>query len=292
MAASIPANDPTPNQDLEKPNHMIIWLDQHIGRRGECTHLKKAFATNADPRHETWIKLNDPNYDGLLVIGDEMIVEFNGVRFLLHASDNEDTCVEAFERNQDKRIFFITSGSMGKPAVPRIIERYRNIFTNPTTNEAYSSVYVFCLHIENHLEWMGNYLEYVQAFNTESELLERMIRDIADYFIKRSEQILRDGEPTSALQYLHWAKRLWHQYDKAQQGIRTDIFEDVRLSEEMQNIIDKIAEIEQQYPENSSDDENTNDHDDTHANNHVHETPNHFTQQNLDDDDPMGNEAS
>ena len=141
MATSIPGNDPTSNQDLEKPNHMIIWLNQHIGKRGECSHLKQAFAINIDPRHETWIMLNDHDYDRLRVTGDEMIVEFNGVKVLLHASDNEDACVEAFKRNQDKRIFFITSGSMGKTAVPRIIERYRNVFTDSTTNEAYSSVY-------------------------------------------------------------------------------------------------------------------------------------------------------
>ena len=284
MATSIPANDPTPNQDLKKPNHMIIWLDQHIGKPGECTHLKKAFAINIDPRHETWIKLNDRDYDRLHVTGDEMIVEFNGVKVLLHASDNEDACVEAFKRNQDKRIFFITSGSMGKTAVPRIIERYRNIFTDPITDEAYSSVYVFCLHIEYNREWAEDYLDYIQMFDTESELLERMIRDIAGYFIKRSERVLQDGESKSALQYLYWAKRLWHQNDKALQRIRTDDVQEVRLSDEMKKILAKIAEIEKQYPKNSSDDENTN--------NDVHETANHFTQQNLDDDDPMGNEAS
>lgn len=256
MATSISANDPTPNQDLEKPNHMIIWLDQHIGEPNQCIHLKKAFATNIDPRHETWVKLRDPDYNALLVAGDELIIEFNGVRFLLQAFVDEDACVAAFERNQDKRIFFITSGSKGQTAVPRIIEQYRHIFTDLTAEKAYESVYVFCLHIEYQLDWAADYLEYVQMFNTESELLERMIRDIANYFIERSERLLRDEEHESALQYLHWAKRLWHEYDKMQQQIGTDDHREVRLSEGMSQILEKIEQVERDIPTNSSDDEN------------------------------------
>lgn len=277
MATAICASDPTPNQDLEKPNHMIIWLDDHIGKAGECTHLKKAFAMNTDPRQETWTMLKDDDFDKLIVTGDAVLVEFNGVKFLLQALNNVNACVEAFERNQDKRIFFITSGTLGEKVVPQILENYRNIFTDLTKNEPYPSVYIFCLHIAYHLTWAGDHLEYIQMFNSDSELLERMTRDVAEYFVDRGERILEDDrEPTGALNYLHWAKILRHQYDKMQQGIRTGDFREVQLTTGMKDILAKIKNIETQYPTKSSDGDNTN-------NDH---------QQDSDSDDQAGHEPS
>ncbi|CAF1122835.1 unnamed protein product [Rotaria sordida] len=61
------ALDTPSNHDDEKPNHMIIWLDSSIGNPNEYLHLKKAFASNTDPRHETWTMLTDKDYDNLLI---------------------------------------------------------------------------------------------------------------------------------------------------------------------------------------------------------------------------------
>ncbi|CAF5100218.1 unnamed protein product, partial [Rotaria sp. Silwood1] len=61
------ALDTPSNHDDEKPNHMIFWLDSSIGNRKEYLHLKKAFASNTDPRHETWTMPTDKDYDNLLV---------------------------------------------------------------------------------------------------------------------------------------------------------------------------------------------------------------------------------
>ncbi|CAF3850528.1 unnamed protein product [Rotaria sordida] len=61
------ALDTPSNHDDEKPNHMIIWLDSSIGNPNEYLHLKKAFASNTDPRHENWTMLTDKDYDNLLI---------------------------------------------------------------------------------------------------------------------------------------------------------------------------------------------------------------------------------
>jgi hypothetical protein len=249
MTRAKQVTDTPSNYDPTKPKHMIIWLDEHIGKPDECMHLKKAFGSNTDPRHTTWTMLTDKDYDALLVGKAAVIVNFEGVIFLLQAFDKEDDCLEAFEKNQDKRIFFITSGSMGKKTVPKIIERFPHVFTDLITNEPYSSVYVFCLHIEYHMEWGMKYAKYVQMFNTESELLERMTRDIAEYFITRGERLRKDDNLRGAVQHIHWAKKLWYQYDKMQQQITTDSSQAVRESQGMIKINALIAEVDAQIAE-------------------------------------------
>jgi hypothetical protein len=255
MATATEAADTPADHDPEKPNHMIFWLDVTIGNPKEYVHLKKAFGSNTDPRCETWTMLTDEDYDTMLVTGDAVSVTFEGVEFLLQAFNNEDACLVAFEENQDKHIFFITSGSMGKSAVPKIMEKYRNIFTDPITDEPYRSVYVFCHNIEYHMEWGMNYLEYVQMFDFDSELLERMTRDIAEYFIERSGRLRQGNDLKGARQRLHWAKKLWHQYDKMQQKIVTDNPRAVRVSQRMNEINELIRDVELALLNESADDD-------------------------------------
>jgi len=246
MAMGSLVRDTPADHDPEKPNHMIIWLDKTIGEPKEYVHLKKAFGSNTDPRCETWTMLTDKDYDDLIQAGDAIMVTFEGVVFLLQAFTNEEDCLKAFEQNQDKRIFFITSGSMGRHAVRKIIERYRHVFTDLITNIAYPSVYVFCHNIEWQMDWVGDYLDYIQTFSFDSELLERMTRDIAEYFIELGRGIqLREGNALKvALQRLNWAKKLWYQYDKMQQQIATGDTRPVRVSQRMIEIDELIAEVE------------------------------------------------
>lgn len=260
MATGKSPDDRSDDYDDKKPNHIIFWLDQTIGDPDKYKHLKKAFATNADPTNETPTMLTDTDYDRLMVSGDAVTVEFEGVRFLLQAFNNEEACLAAFEKNQDKekRIFFITSGSLGATAVPKIIEKYRHIFTDPITDKPYPSVYVFCHNIEFQMEWGMDYYEYLQMFNFDSELLERMTRDIAEYFIGRAIRIREDNDLKGALQRLYWAKRLWTQYDKMQQQISTDNPRLPRVSQRMIEIENLIKQFEAELLQQSLNDENAN----------------------------------
>jgi hypothetical protein len=244
--------DKAGDYDPEKPNHMIFWLDATIGVPAEYIHLKKAFASNTDPRHETWTMLNDKNYEDLLRIDDAVTVQFEGVSFLLQAFINEDDCLKAFEKNQDKHIFLIASGALGKEIVPKVIEKYRHIFTDPITNKPYTSVYIFCHHLEYH-NWVLDYAEYVQIFTFDLDLLTRMTLDIAEYFIERGKRIRQDNDLNGALQRLHWAKKLCHQHDKMLQQIATDDLRPVKESRKMKEINNLIMEIEEILPKKSFD---------------------------------------
>jgi hypothetical protein len=257
MATAAEAADTPADYDPEKPNHMIFWLDVTIGNPKEYVHLKKAFGSTTDPTSQTWTRLLDKDYDNLLAAGDEVSVTFEGVEFLLQAFNNEDACLAAFEENQNKHIFFITSGSMGKNIVPKIMEKYRNIFTDPITDQPYASVYVFCHSIEYHMEWGMDYAEYVQMFNFDSELLERMTRDIAEYFIERGKRLRKDNNLEGALQHLYWAKKLWYQYDKMRQGITTNDGRTVSESEGSKKIDKLLEEFEEDLSKKSDDDDDT-----------------------------------
>jgi hypothetical protein len=92
-----------------------------------------------------------------------------------------------------------------------------------------------------------------------------MTRDIAEYFIERGKRIRQGNDPEDALKHLHWAKRLWDQYDKMQQQVPTNEFRPVRETKEMKEIIKLIEEIEADLRNKSSDHENANSDDDTQA---------------------------
>ena len=200
----------------ENPNHMIIWLDAGIGDPERYQNLKKAFATTNDPKNETPQKLNDGDYQEILDVLAPQPILFEGVRFMLAACTNIDSCLYYFEENQDKRIFFITSGALGRHAVPIIIEKFQKIFTDPHTNAPYCSIYVFCHNIELNIDWALDYRAYIQTFNFDADVLSRMVRDIADYFLIESKHLLDEEPPNNAAAYhrLSWAYKLFERYEK------------------------------------------------------------------------------
>jgi hypothetical protein len=140
------------------PNHMIVWLDRTIGCPNEYIHLKMAFSSIADPKNPCPVKLIDKDYDELLRTVGPKSVSFEGVKFLLAAFTNAERCVAFLQENQDKRIFFITSGQMGEAVLPLIKSKCENIFIDPVTKEPYEFIYVFCHSIERQMNWMPTIL--------------------------------------------------------------------------------------------------------------------------------------
>jgi hypothetical protein len=206
--------------DEEIPNHMIVWLDQSIGNADAYIHLKMAFSSIADPKNETPVKLIDKDYDDLLRTTGPTSVNFEGVKILLAAFTNAERCVAFMQANQDKRIFFITSGQMGRPTVRSIMCNCPNLFTDPVTNEAYPFIYVFCHAIELNMDWIPEYNEYIQAFTFDADLLVRMIRDIAAYFVTDAKRLMEVDPPKyrAACDRLNGAYTLYDRY-RTMQGV-------------------------------------------------------------------------
>ena len=230
----------------EIPNHMIVWLDQYIGQPGHCQPLKDAFSSTTDPNHTIPIRLfNEDDLEISRTVGEQF--NFEGVNFLLAAFKNIEHCVEFLEQHQNKRIFFITSGSMGRSAVPLIMYKCKNIFTDPVTNKPYPSIYVYCYNIENQLDWLIDYTVYIQVFTFDEDLLVRMIRDIADYFVVEGKRLIEADPPNYPAAYnrLSWAHTLYERYSK---------MEEIILKKEFAEVNELIEKIEE-YMKPSTDDE-------------------------------------
>lgn len=210
----------------DQPEHMIIWLDQHIGNPEQCRHLKKVFSTQMDPKNECPVELFDQYH---LEAGDSeynMSINFDGVNFLLAAFTNIENCIHCFERNRDKRIFFITSDRLGEDAIPIILQRFRKMFTDPVTNEPYMFIYVLGFDKIRAAELAIDYRDYVLIFDFDAVLLVRMIRDIADYYTIQGERLLGEDPPNNVAAYhrLSWAKEFYERYSKMEKySIRAEL---------------------------------------------------------------------
>lgn len=204
----------------DEPDHMIIWLDQHIGDPTRCQQLKKAFSTNVDPQNPLPVALFDEDRLETLFLEEPVPVHFEGVHFLLAAFTDIPSCIRCFERNQNKRIFFITSGTRGERAIPAILESFKETFTDPDTDEAYPFIYIFCFDKIHTAEWAIDYIDYVHIFDHEGALLARMMRDIADYFTTQGERLLDESPPNNAAAYhrLCWAHELFQRFEKLEKA--------------------------------------------------------------------------
>ncbi|CAF4804379.1 unnamed protein product [Rotaria sp. Silwood1] len=232
----------------ENPTHMIIWLDVSIGDPSRYQHLKKAFSSKSDPKHETPVELVDADYDEILRVEGPLPIDFEGVYFLLAAFTNIESCINCFAQNQDKRIFFITSGSLGRDAVPIIIERFKETFTDPVTDEPYMSIYVFCHDISLQIHQALDYRDYIQIFNFDADLLSRMIRDIGDYFLTESKRLLDESPPNNAAAYhrLSWTKELYYRYTK---------MEKVSMKKELGEVDQLLEDVEEELRSSSDEDD-------------------------------------
>jgi hypothetical protein len=211
------------------PNHMIVWLDRTIGCPNEYIHLKMAFSSIADPKNPCPVKLIDKDYDELLRTVGPKSVSFEGVKFLLAAFTNAERCVAFLQENQDKRIFFITSGQMGEAVLPLIKSKCENIFIDPVTKEPYEFIYVFCHSIERQMNWMPEYSEYIKAFTFDTDLLVRMIRDIANYFVVDAKRLMEANPPkySDACDRLNGAFTLYDRYRTMEQVALKNEFDEV-----------------------------------------------------------------
>ncbi|CAF3593164.1 unnamed protein product [Rotaria sp. Silwood2] len=232
----------------DNPNHMIIWLDEHIGQPDRYQHLKKVFSTSADPKNETPVKLFDKDVTELLRVEGPLPVNFEDVWLLLAAFTDIESCINCFEQNQDKRIFFITSGSLGKDAVPIIIERFRETFTDPVTDQPYMYIYVFCHNISFQIDWAFEYRAYIHLFNFDADLLSRMVRDIGDYFLTEAKRLLDESPPNNSAAYhrLSWTRELYDRYSELEQ---------VSMRRELAEVHQLLEETEEELKSSSDEDE-------------------------------------
>jgi len=95
----------------------------------------------------------------------------------MYAFSDENACVQCFQENKHKRIFFIVSNELGEHFVPRIIENYFEAVQKSIEDQC-GSVYVFCSNIAIAKEWAIHFTKYVGIFDFETTFLARLVRDL------------------------------------------------------------------------------------------------------------------
>lgn len=137
---------------------------------------------------------------------------------MLAAYTDIEQCIQCLDRNQEKHVFLIASGAMGRTAVLRILERFPNVFTDLEMEKPYASIYVYCHNVEYQMDWALDYRDYIEIFNHDADLLVRMIRDIADYFVMKGKRLFEEDlhNNTAAYHRFSWAHVLYQRYSKMQ----------------------------------------------------------------------------
>jgi hypothetical protein len=165
----------------------FIWLDAYIGQEGECHGFKRMFRNALDPT----VAMPPDAIDSLIRALNENVAPF------LFA-DTRERAIEFIEIHRDKKIIFISSGSLGQHIIPHIVATYPWVH----------SFYFFCAIIENYVEFAYDYLSCLMIFNFELDLLVRLARDISEDIIKQGRVYMDLNEPKNALKCFEAAQTL------------------------------------------------------------------------------------
>jgi hypothetical protein len=229
---------------------MIVWLDQNIASPDCCKLLKKAFATTTNPEDKILTSIDELDISNLII--DNSTYEessFFEIPFNFKLFSHVEPCLQYLLENAGKkRIFFITSGSLGEDIVPRILTDHQEIFKDKKTGKLYEdSIYIFCADMVKHGQWAIDYidLDCIKMENDDQSILARLTRDIAKYFISQGKEFLQNKNDLislkKALKYFTWSKELFH---KAQFVVKTHSAQTV-LKDLEQFIINTEFEIKQ-----------------------------------------------
>jgi hypothetical protein len=173
-------------------DHLIIWLDDHIGQDDVCIDLKEKLINAIN------INIDEPlirdEIDRLILntnvrsrIGDRLIT----VRTI-------DDCLALIDTHYHKKIFLITSGTLGRYLVPRILSDYPYV----------DKIFIFCHNIRLHMDWAMDYTDNLLMFDFHNDLFARLLHDIGMYYMDQGIFFSDSNDHMRALYCLYITKKL------------------------------------------------------------------------------------
>ncbi|CAF2942321.1 unnamed protein product [Rotaria sp. Silwood2] len=153
---------------------IIIWCDVSFENDESYQPMKDEF-------NETTTATSKKPVDPIdMLIFDEGKEELRSNNVPLITVRTADDAMRQIEKNKDKKNFVICSGTVGRYLVPEISSQYHEIH----------DVYIYAHNIALHVDWADKYIGMLKLFNFHTDLLVRLTRDIANYFIKRGQILL------------------------------------------------------------------------------------------------------
>lgn len=165
----------------------IIWLDAFMGQDGQYYTFHRNFQTTLQAATAV-----PPDEINVLICA----LEQNAGPFLFAHTPAQ--AVTLIEEHYDKRIIFISSGSLGQHIIPFITALYPYVHR----------FYMFCLDISKYVNFAMDYSSCLQMFDHETDLLVRLTRDISSDIIKQGETYLAIEDAENALKCFEHALTL------------------------------------------------------------------------------------
>jgi hypothetical protein len=206
-------------------DHVTVWIDKYIGVANSYEGFKTKFDDNIQV-----LKTNNPleseiDDDSMLCADQDMLKKLSDDIYCLKYFSTIEKGLEYIRANPGKRIFFISSGSIGKEVVPQIVDLPQ-----------IKGIYIFCGNISAHTGWAGDYVDNISAMlEHQDNLLERLTRDIAEYVEKKGDDYQKKDAKLPARNCYAWAKKLL---------IRGKMLGDTGLSKLIDRVDKKLNELQ------------------------------------------------
>ncbi|CAF1630207.1 unnamed protein product [Didymodactylos carnosus] len=188
------------NREISRySDHLTIWLDRYICRPGEYTALKNRFQNVIQPLNTLNSEEAEVDEWTTTFLDPEMLNKLKDTVYCLKPFFEIHTCLEFIYENKDKKVFFISSGSMAKFIVPQIAElpQIHGIYILRDDISCYAS------------DWAQEYSDYIDSmFDHEDDLLMRVTIDIAKYLEKKGDDYMRLSDNAKAHNCYTWAIKL------------------------------------------------------------------------------------
>jgi tetratricopeptide (TPR) repeat protein len=156
----------------------IIWLDAYIGEDGKYHAFKRKFHTTLEPAASV-----PPDALDVLIWA---LTQNAAPLLFAHTPAQAATLIET---HHDKRIIFISSGSLGQHMIPFIVAFYPYVHR----------FYIFCGDIKKYVEFGMDYASCLQMFDFETDLLVRLARDISSDIIEQGKIYMEINDAENAL---------------------------------------------------------------------------------------------
>ncbi|CAF1527938.1 unnamed protein product [Adineta ricciae] len=243
----------------EDPDHMIIWLDRKIDKQQHYDNLINAFSLIALIISQNQPEQTPRRSEKAFYTNYSLSATVATVSWTLEVFSSITDCLRCFDENRNKCIFFITSNTMARVAVPLILEHFQEMFTDPLSYGFHLSIYVFRENTGEQLDWAFEYIKNIQIFDFNEDLFVRLIRDIADYHVAVGKHILGSSPShrSAIRRRLYWARELYERYrdlenvslKKEFEGIdalleKEQTMKDIQASPPKTNLKRKIADVQ------------------------------------------------
>jgi hypothetical protein len=228
--SSFPSGEVTPyyinNRDFAHiSDHVTVWVDKYIGADDSYGTLKSTFDNNIQvlKSHNTTEKNIDD--DSMICSDPEMLKKLSDDCYCLKYFCEIAKALEFIHQSGNKKIFFISSGTIGRQIVPQIADLPQ-----------IKGIYIFCMDISKQVDWAGEYAEQISAMLVhQDDLLKRLTRDIATYLEEKGDRYKVRQETIQAKNCYAWTKKLL---------VRAQNLGDTWVRKPMETIDRKINEIQ------------------------------------------------